>query len=661
MPFWWRRRRKPWYGRWRRRRFQRYKGRKRRRRFTRRRNRRPTRRRRRRRYKVRRKKQKIPVMQWQPDSIRKCKIKGVGILILGAEGTQMDCFTVQKTDYVPPKIPWGGGFGVENFTLSYLYEEHKFTNNIWTHTNIGKDLVRYLHCKINLFRHPDTDFVVNYNRQPPHRIDKWTFPSTHPQMLLLQKHKKIILSKQSKPNGKYVVKLRIKPPKQMLTKWFFSKPFCESSLVLLQGAAANFRYSHLTGKNTNMQVTIYSLNIKFYQIPNWANAQPSTSGGYLPYPNITLPLKYVVKDTPPIQEQEMPVELKTNYEKSVAHDTGWFKPQFLLAKYVKQGAAHLAVHQTIAARYNPLIDDGKGNEVYVVSNLQNSWKNVSDKQFLITDTPLWLALFGYYSFILTIKTPDYLKAHVVVLKSKAIYCYPEIGSCDLYCPIDWDYMTGKKPYEQVITKTQLARWYPDMSWQKKTLNAIVECGPFIPQYSDETYSTWELKYDYSFYFKWGGPHDPEQEIKDPKQLDTYDVPDTMPQTIQIRNPAKQTTETILHPWDFRRGIIKKGALKRMYQNLETDTEFQYSPEETPQKKRRGAALRNPQEENQEIQECLQALCEKSTCQEEETKDLQQLIQQQQHQQQELKYSILKLLFDLKEKQRMLQYHTGLLE
>ncbi len=118
-------------------------------------------------------------------------------------------------------------------------------------------------------------------------------------------------------------------------------------------------------------------------------------------------------------------------------------------------------------------------------------------------------------------------------------------------------MTGKKPYEQVITKTQLSRWYPDMSWQKKTLNAIVECGPFIPQYSDETYSTWELKYDYSFYFKWGGPHDPEQEIKDPKQLDTYDVPDTMPKTVQIRNPAKQTTETILHPWDFRRGIVKK--------------------------------------------------------------------------------------------------------
>ncbi len=47
-------------------------------------------------------------MQWQPDSIRKCKIKGVGILILGAEGTQMDCFTVTKTDYVPPKIPWEG-------------------------------------------------------------------------------------------------------------------------------------------------------------------------------------------------------------------------------------------------------------------------------------------------------------------------------------------------------------------------------------------------------------------------------------------------------------------------------------------------------------------------------------------------------------------------
>ncbi len=103
-------------------------------------------------------------------------------MVLGAEGTQMDCFTQQRELYVPPKVPWGGGFGVENITLEYLYEENKFKNNIWTASNIAKDLVRYLGCAVEFFRHPDTDFVVSYNRQPPHKIDKFTYPQTHPQI-----------------------------------------------------------------------------------------------------------------------------------------------------------------------------------------------------------------------------------------------------------------------------------------------------------------------------------------------------------------------------------------------------------------------------------------------------------------------------------------------
>nr|UHM26495.1 MAG: ORF1 [Torque teno midi virus] len=661
MPFWWRRRKKNWYGkRWL------FRRRNKRRRIYRRRRARPAyrtrRKRRRRRRKVRRKKQTIPVRQWQPDSIRKCKIKGFGIMVLGAEGTQMDCFTQQKELYVPPKVPWGGGFGVENITLEYLYEENKFKNNIWTASNIAKDLVRYLGCAVEFFRHPETDFIVSYNRQPPHKIDKFTYPQTHPQMQLLEKHHRVVLSKATKTNSKLRVRMKIKPPKQMLTKWFFTKPFCTASLVVLRAAAANMRYSHLTGKNQNLQLTIYSLNLAYYQIPNWADASQggASNKGYWPYATIQFPVSYTYISSGVTQTGNIPIDVKTDYLKSVNYNTGFFKSQFLLATSVIKGTTKLAVHQAIAVRYNPLIDDGDGNRVYLVSTFQTSWGNISDKQFLIEGLPLWLSLFGYYSFILTMKPPDYLKAHVVVLESKALYCYPEIGSCTKYCPIDYKYMQGKLPYDQTITEKQKALWYPDMHWQKQTLNSIVESGPFIPQYTDETYSTWELKYKYLFYFKWGGPNYPDEPIKDPKDLDTYDVPDTMPKTVQIVNPIKQSTESILHPWDWRRGLIKEKAFKRMLENLETDTEYELSAEETPKKKRRGAALRNPEEETQEIESCLQTLCKKNICQDSQ-ENLQNLIQQQQQQQQELKYSILKLIFDLKEKQRMLQYHTGLLE
>ncbi len=149
----------------------------------------------------------------------------MGILVLGAEGTQIDNFTITKYDYVPPKVPWGGGSGLENITLEYLFEEYQFKNNIWTTSNIWKNLCRYLYCTLTFFRHPETDFVVAYERQPPFHIEKFTYTNIHPQQLLLQKHHKVILSEKTKPKGKISTKMLIKPPKQMLSKWFFTDQF----------------------------------------------------------------------------------------------------------------------------------------------------------------------------------------------------------------------------------------------------------------------------------------------------------------------------------------------------------------------------------------------------------------------------------------------------
>nr|UHM27175.1 MAG: ORF1 [Torque teno midi virus] len=664
MPFWWRRRRRPWYtNNYRNRRRRRWPKRRRRRIYKRRRATRPRKRRRRRRYKVRKKRRLINVKQWQPESIRNCKIKGLGTIVLGAEGTQMDCYTVNKTKYVPPKVPQGGGFGVENYTLGYLYEQYTFHNNIWSASNILKDLVRYMWCSLTFYRHQDTDFIITYNNQPPHDLTKFTYPGCHPHQMLLNKHKKILLSRESKPNGKYYKKIKIKPPKQMLTKWFFTKPFCNYSLFLLKAVACNFRYSLLSRKGVNMLVNAYSLNLNFYQNSTWA--QKPATGGYLPYPTVSLPLKYVIQTKTGEQEKQIDAIVRTDYSASIKYDTGWFQPSFLQAKYIGAKGSVTATHQIISVRYNPAKDDGEGNEIYCTSTLSQGWKPpTTDKQLLLTGIPIWLALHGYYSYVRTVKTEDFFKSHVVVCKSPAFYCYPEVGSCDRYVFIDYEYIQGKKPFEQLVTTQQKSLWYPDMSWQKQTLNNFVESGPYIPKYSEETASTWELNYWYNFYFKWGGPHTGETDVTNPKDLPTYDVPDTMPKTIQIANPEKNSTESILHPWDFRRGLVKESALKRMYENQSTDTEFKCSQTDIPKKKKRkGAHLRDPQEETQKIQSCLLSLCEKSTFQEtpKEDQDLQLLIQHQQQQQQQLKYNILQLLMDLKDKQRMLQLQAGYLD
>nr|UHK05494.1 MAG: ORF1 [Torque teno midi virus] len=668
MPFWWRRRRKPWYGRWRRKRFQRYKRRKYRR-LPRRRNRKLTRRRRRRRRKVRRKRKTLPIVQWQPDSIRKCKIKGFTDFILGAEGTQMYCYTVHKTDYVPPKVPWGGGFAIEQYNLKYLYEEYQFHNNIWTASNILKDLVRYMGVRIEAYRHPETDFILAYSRQPPWDLTKFTFMGCHPHQMLLEKHKRIVYSLASKPHGKYSTKFKIKPPKQMISKWFFSKEFCPKNLFQIKGSALNLRYSFLSPKNENRLATIYSLNTQYYKEPDWGATHPiGTESYYKPTHGMKVPQRYrvQVKGTSQLQDREIPTQQQLStytYADSVSYDKGWFKSEFLLAKeLLYNGDRPIATHQVIAARYNPTKDSGTGNLVYCVSITAQNWKVPESNELVIAGVPLWLALHGYVSYIIQTRKISFLELHVIVLKSPAIHCYPEIGGCDLYVPIDYTYLQGKMPYDQTPTTRQKQYWYPTINWQLQTLNTIVETGPFTPQYSEIANSTWELKLGYQFYFKWGGPQTQDPEITNPADLQTYDVPDKITQRLQIANPAKLSTESILHPWDWRRGFVKERALKRMCDHLETDSEFEPSPAKMCKEKiRKGALPQCREKEEEEIQSCLLSLSEKNICQEEDPTTIQQLIKHQHQQQLELKRSILTLLMDLKEKQRMLQLQTGMLE
>lgn len=574
----------------------------------------------------------------------------------------MNCYTVEKTIYVPPKVPWGGGIGVETFSLKYLYEEYEYKNNFWTTSNAYKDLCRYLGCKFWLYRHPETDFIFSYDIQPPTHLNKYTYPGCHPQMMLLDKHKVVVLSQASLAKGKYKKKVKIKPPKQLITKWFFTKDFAKYNLLTIKATACNMRYSYLSNKNQNMLVNIMSLNTSFFKIPNWSNASQPTSGYYKPYHTVQIPLNYRKADKKTDAQINFNGRYEDLYYQSVNRKTGWFQPDFLQASAIETDK-HIptATKPMIISRYNPNNDNGKGNKVWVVSTLAADWSQESDKDFTITELPLWLALYGLISFIKQMKPPDYLKSHVICIKSTAIYCLPEIGSCDTYVPLDYDYIQGKLPYQQTMTDYQYKFWYPDIYWQMQTLNAIVESGPYIQKYSQETNSTWEFKYDYVFYFKWGGPHISDKEIKNPKDLDTYDVPDSIKPSIQILNPSKQAAESMLHSFDFRRGSITQKALKRVYENLSTDTEFQCSPEKMQKKERVGAALPNPYKKEEKIQTYLHCLSEKSICQESQTQDLQQLIFQQQEQQQRVKHSILKLLCHLKKRQRALQHHTGLLE
>nr|UHM26642.1 MAG: ORF1 [Torque teno midi virus] len=674
MPFWWRRRRRFWNPR---RRWKRKTYRRRRRPLHKR--RRPRRhyrkRRRRRRYKVRRKRKLITVKQWQPDSIVNCKIKGVGTLVLGAQGKQAVCYTNVKQSWTPPKAPGGGGFGCEQFSLGMLYQEYIFRKNIWTKSNIGKDLCRYIKVKFTFYRHPETDFVVAYERQPPFTIDELTYMFCHPQNLLLSKHKFLVLSTATAPQGKLKITKTIKPPKQMLTKWFFQEHFSEAPLLMLRAAACNFRYTNLGCCNKNQIITFFSLNDQFYLQGNWANSQAQ----YKPWitaPNTLYYFKTKIPDpttwgqmsdteTQKWIKDNMQTQTIKNYNESVSFEKGFFASFVLTAQDVGNITTYPFGKQantpTTIIRYNVNLDTGKGNAIWLHSSLATSYDKPSiDKSLILQGYPLWMMLWGWLSYVQYIKkATDFFTAHILVMQSPAFSLQTGGTPPKYIIPIATDFVNGKPPYGEPLSTWWRAHWYPNIYDQFPVINAIVCAGPYVPKLDETRNSTWELKYHYNFFFKWGGPELTEPAIADPSQQPTYNVPDTFYGSVQIRNPAKQKYESLIHPWDYRRGILKKSALKRMQDNLSIDSTFE--PDGSPQKKRKitGPCLTAPEEENQEIFTCLQELCEESTSQEmQETQNLELLIKQQQQKQHQLKWNLLKLISELKEKQRELQLQTG---
>nr|UHK07370.1 MAG: ORF1 [Torque teno midi virus] len=674
MPFWWGRRGRWWRPRrqaYRKKRFQRT--RRRRYRYKARRPRRIVRRRhrrRRRRQKVRKKKQTIVMRQWQPDSITRCKIKGVGVLVLGAQGKQLVCYTNVKKAWTPQKAPGGGGFGVEQFSLGYLYREYVFRNCIWTKTNIAKDLCRYLGVRFTFYRHPETDFILNYERQPPFTIDQYTYAYCHPQQLLLGKHKIILPSRKTHPQGKNYKRKFIKPPKQMITKWFFQHDFSSAPLCLIRGAACNFNYAHIGCCNTNQIASFSYLDITFYKHGGWANATAETTP-YKPYANISHPLYFF--QTYQDYEQGKGTKLdytQMTYRQSVNYASGWFQSKVLTAKFVSDSEKKTTTSRIYAAnpinhaRYNINEDNGKGNKMWLHSIYNSSYDPPStDKELIIEGLPLYMMLYGWLSYVQSIKHDQaFFNTYILVIECPSFRIASEAGATQQIIPIDQDFINGKGPYGEVITQYMYEHWYPNLYNQLSVLNEFVCAGPYVPKYQRTTNSTWELHYFYQFFFKWGGPEITDQPVTDPAEKGTYIVPDKFQGTVQIRNPEKQIYESIIHPWDYRRGILTKTALKRMYSNLSIDTTFE-ADSEIPKKKKKttGPTLTVPEEENKEILQCLHSLCEEPTWQEPQTQeDIKQLIKQQQQYQQQLKRNILTVISDIKEQQNLLKLQQGFL-
>nr|UGV43900.1 MAG: ORF1 [Torque teno virus] len=201
----------------------------------------------RRRYRLRRyarrrfRRKKIVLTQWNPQTVRKCIIRGMMPVLWAGMGTGGRNYAVRSDDFVVNK-GFGGSFATETFSLKVLYDQYQRGFNRWSFSNEDLDLARYRGCRWTFYRHPDTDFIVYFTNNPPMKTNQFSAPLTTPGMLMRSKYKILIPSFRTRPRGRKSVSVRVRPPKLFQDKWYTQQDLCSVPLIQLNVTAADFTH-----------------------------------------------------------------------------------------------------------------------------------------------------------------------------------------------------------------------------------------------------------------------------------------------------------------------------------------------------------------------------------------------------------------------------------
>lgn len=174
--------------------------------------------------KVRRflKRRKRIVTLWDPDSKQKCTITGatIGLLAAGINTVNRMNTTVWTTTDVKVH-PSGGGCTLNVFSLKFLYQEHRFFRNCWTHSNDGYDLAKYFGTTIYLQPHWKYDYVFWWDTDITGILpeDYWRL---NPSQLLCSRNA-VFVRNQVTAGNKRSRKVRIRPPANITSQWKFQE------------------------------------------------------------------------------------------------------------------------------------------------------------------------------------------------------------------------------------------------------------------------------------------------------------------------------------------------------------------------------------------------------------------------------------------------------
>lgn len=621
-----------------------------------------------------RKLKRLTIKEYQPHSIRKCKVKGLLSLFQTGIDRIANNFDMYEESIVPERLPGGGGFSLKNISLQSLYIEHIHGHNIFTSTNEPYPLVRYTGCTLKLYRSENIDYIISYNNQWPLRSNLKMYNSMQPQIHYLQKNRIIVRSKRTTPlNRKPYKKVFIPPPTQLRNQWYFQSQIANTPLFMLLTSSTTLDHWYIGTRNLSTNITIISLNTSLIYHRNW------DKGSIQYYCQMvgTQPLYLYASDdathiTNEIQLQNIVCLGNTQenfegytynaYKTLFANDSPtpekwqqhqhWGNPFYktyldpqqdhhiILASTAKVSdianklktqpnaqikdlnIAFNQVSLTKTLRYNPYKDDGVNNQCYFLNCKQPqglSWDSPNNPDLTNENLPLWILLYGFPDFQKKIGKQQHIDTdYTLVIKTQKTN-----PLCLYTVPLNISFTKGNSPYENAPNEIDHDKWYPSYQMQQMAYTDICLSGPGTPKIPQG--ETTEAKLHYTFHFKWGGELPDMALIANPTEKPSYPVPNNILSTTSLQNPT-QAPETYLYKFDERRGILTKKAAKRMQKDWETQKTSLLSTEprfaETPE-------TQDPQEE--------------STSEEDQEEDLFQQLQHQRLKQHRLKQRIKLIL------------------
>lgn len=509
-----------------------------------------------------------------------------------------------KRSTVPPHQPGGGGWSLQQISLSTLYEENDTLMNFWTHTNKSLPLCRYNGCKITLFRQPDVDYIFTYSINYPQDVTKYYYASLHPFKLLNYNKKIIVPSFKTQPHKRKPYKKKfLKPPKTMVNKWYFQQHLAKYPLMLFAVTACSLTSLFQASNAINNNVDIPCINTRFFQ--NNCFQYPKTSQwGYQPnstqyiyglpnglpdWQNIVTKqciylgdtMNYFVGTPPPLpitttDKQQLSWGNPFHYsylsgDKRIVLSTenpSEFFSSTNMSKTLKDhktgGTLNITLKTEpliIHVRYNPDADLGTNNEAYWLPTYthNNNYDPTNDPDLHISNFPFWILLWGWEDFTRKInKAQNMFQDYILCLRTRYIQ-----EKMPTYVPISQFFENGEGPYgveRDYVELQDTNHWYPRYRYQKEPIENLLMSGPGVCKSESQRSISAHMKYQ--FYFKWGGDPASMENIQDPLSQPTYPFPSGLETNNEIIDPQEDPAYNI-YSWDVRRDLLTQAATQRI--------------------------------------------------------------------------------------------------